>query len=382
MPPINLIVNGTFDAGATGWTGTDIEANHSEHAYLRNGSANRVAEIDGHRRATTVMEQSFTVSGSSSRTLTFDTALRTASNRHAGTEGFRVEVVDEQGAVISFAEVRPTNNVLQEFTLPVSFPKAGKYTLRFIERGRDDSLGAIVDNVELMVCFAGPTLIATANGMTPARELRVGDWVQTARGMRPVRWVGRRHFDAAALRADPKLYPVKITAGALGQGLPERDLWVSRQHRILVKSPVCQRMFDEGEVLVAAIRLCELPGIAVDTAVEAVEYVHLLFDDHEIVYAEGALSESLLLGPMTEKAIGSAAVEEITKIFPELARNHFSSRTDYFIPVPKRQQRLVARLVKNRRPAFEGSVVQGDAHMLVMPHVAGNQLTNFSCLSS
>ncbi|CUH84553.1 Hint domain-containing protein [Thalassovita mediterranea] len=361
MPPINLIVNGTFDAGATGWSGTDIEATYRETAYLGNGSLNRVAEVDGRRNQITVMEQTFTVSGSSTRELTFDTALRTASNGNAGAEGFRVEILDDSGAVIAFAEVRPTNNSLQEFTLPVSFPDAGTYTLRFTERGPNDSLGAIIDNVELMVCFHGATQIETATGPKSARDIAVGDLVLTEHGLKPVRWVGRRHLTPAELTADPTLRPVRISAGALGQGLPERDLWVSRQHRMLVHSPVCERMFGEGGSLVAAIRLCDLEGIDVDEDAQDVDYVHLLFDAHEVVFAEGCPSESLLLGPQARLALRDEAIEEVCKIFPRFKSEKFGERSAYFIPDRKQQKRLVWRLKKNARPPLQGYNARVDA---------------------
>lgn len=354
MPPINLIVNGSFDAGVTGWSGTDLETNYNEGAYLGNGSTNRVAEIDGRNNQITVMEQSFTVTGSSSRQLTFDTALRNASNGNAGAEGFRVEIVDASNTVIAFAEVRPTVNALQAFTLPVTFPDAGTYTLRFTERGPNDSLGAIVDNIELMVCFHGETQIATDGGGKSARDIAIGDMVWTESGLKPVRWVGRRHLTVADLQQDPTLRPVHIEAGALGQGLPERDLRVSRQHRMLVHSPVCERMFGAATTLVAAVRLCELDGVSIDEDAQDVDYVHLLFDDHEVVFAEGCPSESLLLGPQARLALKDDAIEEVCKIFPQFKFQGFAATSAHPIPERKQQKRLAWRLGKNARPALQG----------------------------
>lgn len=264
MAPTNLIVNGTFDAGAANWSGNDIETDHPESAYLGNGSSNRVAEMDGVTGQTTVLEQTFTVTNPTATELTFDSALRTASNSNAGSEGFTVEILDSVGTVIATTTVLPTANTLTSFSLPVTFPAAGDYTVRLTELGPDDSLGAIVDNISLMVCFHGSTRIRIPGGEKLARDVAIGDLVDTDRGPKPVRWVGRRTVSADDIASNEKFLPVKITAGALGGNLPEADLWVSRQHRMLVSAPVCDRMFGTSEVLVASIRLTGLPGIFVD----------------------------------------------------------------------------------------------------------------------
>lgn len=183
--PTNLIVNGTFNAGSTGWTGTDMETSYNEGgAYLGNGSSNRVAEMDGHSGQTTVMEQSFTVSGNGEVSATFniDSALRNASQGQAGTEGFTVEVLDGSGNVVASMTVLPTTNSYSTYTMDVLFPSAGTYTLRLTELGPDNSLGAIIDNVEMIVCFCAGTRIATPDGPRPVEALRPGDLVSTMHG--------------------------------------------------------------------------------------------------------------------------------------------------------------------------------------------------------
>jgi len=49
-----------------------------------------------------------------------------------------------------------------------------------------------------------------------------------------------------------------------------------------------------------------------------VTYIHILFDDHEIIYAEGAASESFHPGEVGLTAVTEASREEIFAIFPEL----------------------------------------------------------------
>jgi hypothetical protein len=348
-PPTNIIQNGTFDLQGLFWGGTDIETTFTEGAYFGNGSPNRVAEIDGNAGQRTVMSQSFNIAGPIETELTFIAALRT-QNTTIGQDGFRVDIVNSTGGVVATLTVLPpARGVYTTYTLPVNFTTAGSYTLRFTELGPDNSFGAIVDNISILVCFAGQTLIDTPDGAQPARQIKAGDLVTTEHGPKPVRWVGRRHVSAEELAANDKLRPVKISAGALGQGLPRADLWVSRQHRMLVSSPICQRMFGQTDILVSALKLTALPGIHLDE----IDYIHLLFDQHEVVFAEGAPSESLLLHSEALAALSPEAVEEIRILFPELAQAGQFGPDARLIPKGHQQARLANRMAQNGRPPLE-----------------------------
>lgn len=172
--------------------------------------------------------------------------------------------------------------------------------------------------VETAFCFAAGTLIETADGPRRVEDIQPGDLVMTRDGgLQPVRWRGARRL-SAALRINPALRPIRIRAGALGDNVPSSDLVVSPQHRVLVRSKVAMRMFGAMEVMVAAKQLLNLEGIDIAEDMVEVEYVHLLFDRHEVVIANGAESESLYAGPEAIRAVGRAAQEEIFAIFPEL----------------------------------------------------------------
>lgn len=160
-------------------------------------------------------------------------------------------------------------------------------------------------------------MIDTREGARPIEELRAGDQVLTVdRGAQALRWTGSRSLD---LRGNEHLRPVRIAAGALGQGLPLADLVVSRQPRVLVRSAIARRMFGADEVLVAAKHLVSLPGIEVVEDAAQVTYIHLLFDRHELVTSNGAVSESLFTGPEALKGVSEAARAEILGLFPRLA---------------------------------------------------------------
>ncbi|MDD9718421.1 Hint domain-containing protein [Dinoroseobacter sp. PD6] len=204
-------------------------------------------------------------------------------------------------------------------------------------------------------CFTHGTLILTPDGEIPIEALRVGDLVCTRdHGPQPIRWIGSR---AVVLRDEPRgddrLRPVRIVAGALGNGLPRRDLLVSRQHRMLISSRIAARMFGTPSVLGAAVKLSGLPGIFIDHGVRTVTYVHLMFDQHEIIFAEGAPTESLYLGPETLKMVPAEARQEILELFPALARGLGSPRPARPIPDGRTLKTLVARHARNKKPLLE-----------------------------
>ncbi|MEP5762135.1 MAG: Hint domain-containing protein [Litoreibacter sp.] len=205
-----------------------------------------------------------------------------------------------------------------------------------------------------ITCFCKGTLIRTKDGPCPVEKLRVGDLIVTSQsGYQSVRAVLSTLVTRDKLRTNPKLFPVKIAAHSLGNALPHRDLSVSRQHRMQVTSKITARMFDLPDVLVPAIKLTELPNIEVDTDIETVEYFHLLFDSHEVIFAEGAPTESLFIGPMAMNAVGPDARKEILELFPHLAETPQTPKPAHFIPETKLQKKLVSRHLKNDKPLLE-----------------------------
>lgn len=202
-------------------------------------------------------------------------------------------------------------------------------------------------------CFVNGTRIETPKGMVAVEELKVGDKVRTkGNGMQNIQWIGSKKLSAFDLQCNEKLSPVRITAGALGNGLPRTDLLVSRQHRMYVRSDIAKRMFGETEVLVAAIALTKLPGIYVDFSVSNVEYFHIAFNNHEVIFAEGAPAESLYFGPDALQTLSKDAVEEIYTLFPHIKESILPLDSARFIPNLKQQNKLIERLSKNGKHAI------------------------------
>lgn len=168
-------------------------------------------------------------------------------------------------------------------------------------------------------CFAAGSRIATPDGPVPVEDLRRGDLVLTRdNGFRPIRWIGGRAFDATALAEFPELQPVRVPRGTFGSDVPSADLLVSPQHRVLLAGHQVAPKQAEAEILASASDLVTL-GLACVQAVDSVSYFHMLFDTHEIVWANGCWSESFLPEAAALEGLHAAQLREILTIFPALA---------------------------------------------------------------
>ncbi len=201
------------------------------------------------------------------------------------------------------------------------------------------------------VCFARGTLIATPAGAQPIETLRAGDLVATADGRaEPIVWIGRRAVSAATTAETPGMRPVRIAAGALGNGLPLRDLRVSPQHRILIRSEIVARMLGgPREALVAAKHLVGMPGIAIGETARGIEYWHIMCRSHEVVRAEGSPAETLLPGTEALKALGYRARRELRTLLPGLETGLSRDAAARPILPRRRAEALTRRHARNRK---------------------------------
>lgn len=211
----------------------------------------------------------------------------------------------------------------------------------------DPTTGAAV----VVPCFGRGTMIDTPDGVRAVEDLRAGDMVLTRdHGPQPIRWVGASTVSAAKLDLMPNLRPIRIRAGALDAGVPERDLIVSPQHRVLVSSRIARRMFDGAEVLIAAKHLLGMDGIEIADDLAGVDYFHLLLDGHQILISDGAETESLYLGTEARKAVGPKAMREIQALFPDLADATAAVPQARNFASGKMGRKLAMRQARNHQP--------------------------------
>lgn len=179
----------------------------------------------------------------------------------------------------------------------------------------------------VVACFTPGTKIATLRGETPVERLLVGDKVVTRdNGVQELRWIGQKKVDWRLMTANPHLKPVLIRQGSLGNDMPERDLMISQNHRVLVTNERTALQFDAGEVLVAAKHL--IGGLSV-RSIDSIgtTYIHFMFDRHEVVLSDGIWTESFQPTDTSLKGFGNAQRAEIFELFPDLASPE--GRADY-----------------------------------------------------
>lgn len=228
---------------------------------------------------------------------------------------------------ITLAETQTINGGNPETVQIASINGSDEATVFLQEEQSDDSetnhinetVGLVTFEQGQILCFTPGTLIDTPFGPRDVATLEVGDLVLTAdQGPQPIRYVARRRLSPADLHLAPHLRPVTIRAGALAPGLPTRDLTVSPQHRMLLTGWRAQLHFGLEEVLVPARGLVNDNSILVDHRPAPVDYIHLCLDQHQILTAHGAQTESLLPGALEKSDLPPAAREELFTLFPHL----------------------------------------------------------------
>ncbi len=177
--------------------------------------------------------------------------------------------------------------------------------------------GSIVtfSNIERIICFTPGTLISTVHGPRLVEDLRPGDLIVTRdNGPQPLRWIGQKTVAATGVNAPIRLHQ-SLLQGATA------PLLVSPQHRMLWTGSRAQMLFGDNEVLVAAHHLLSNPGAQ---RIEGgdVTYMHLMLDQHEVIYANGAPTESFFPGDAALSALTGQSRDEMFSIFPELRSHH------------------------------------------------------------
>ena len=192
-------------------------------------------------------------------------------------------------------------------TITITDPDTGEV----IEEYTYDDVETVIDqDGNIVPCLVAGTLIETDRGMVLVEDLKEGDLVLTAdNGYKPIKWIGSRSVPGRG-----KYAPIRIKAGTLGT---TRDLRVSPLHRMVVSGLEAELYFGDPEVFVPAKFLVNGDTIFTEECAD-VTYFHILFDSHEVIYAEGAMTESFPPGQQGLGNFSAETREEILSLFPEL----------------------------------------------------------------
>lgn len=184
------------------------------------------------------------------------------------------------------------------------------YTVTDDEGNSDVGSVEVTTEVSSPPCFVAGTQIETIKGALAVENLEIGTLVVTRdHGLQPLRWIGR-----STRRATGRSAPVVFLANALGD---HGRIAVSPNHRILITSELAVLLFGQSEVLVKAKHLVNDTTIRVQADGQAVTYVHLLFDQHEIISGNGLESESYHPGDETLDSFDAYTRSEVLELMPD-----------------------------------------------------------------
>jgi len=210
-----------------------------------------------------------------------------------------------EGYAIRMGERNDGNNATTAFVTNGPMIAGQSYT--FTSEG---NIGNCALPYSEFACFTAGTMIKTERGERPVEDLSPGDRVMTRdHGMQTIRWAGRRTVAGIGNMA-----PVTFDAGTLGCSEP---LTVSRNHRMLITGTMAELVCGGDELLLSAKMLVNDRNVRHEPC-GFVTYVHIMFDYHEIIWANDCLTESFYVGDHAMKALDEAHATEVLAIFPEV----------------------------------------------------------------
>lgn len=178
-------------------------------------------------------------------------------------------------------------------------------------------------NTNVYVCFCAGTRIRTPTGDVPVETLKIGDLIQTASGEAvPIQWLSKRHVSAAEQLFRPDSRPVCIPRDALGRNRPNRDLWLSPQHRVLICNWQAELLFGDAEVFVHAKHLPAGVTGAPDPTFKPFDYHHILLENHRVVVSNGLETESLFPGDVATASLDDDARASMLSVLSRLETAH------------------------------------------------------------
>ncbi len=182
------------------------------------------------------------------------------------------------------------------------------------------------------VCIASGSMIQTPQGETPIERLCAGDQVMTLdHGPRALIWTGSRSLTLP--RTPQSQIPIELKANCCGTGLPSQDLILSPQHQILSAGKAVASHTNQPQALSRAKALTMRKGVRRMEGKRSVVYHSLLFECHEIIFANGLAVESFYPGPYALSLLSELEKLQILAKIP-----HLSDDTEQTYGTPARPE--------------------------------------------
>jgi hypothetical protein len=170
-------------------------------------------------------------------------------------------------------------------------------------------------------CFLKGTRIATPLGDLPVQKLQIGDEVHTHDGVKPIRWIGYNKFEKSEGNIwDKGVMPIRVARFAIDNRTPRRDLYLSPAHCLYIDG-----------FLIPVVHLINESSITthMPSSVNVIEYYHIEFDAHEVIYAEGIPVESYL--PTKRQNFSNfVEYEQLHGIESQSNKTPFAPRVGYY----------------------------------------------------
>jgi type VI protein secretion system component Hcp len=210
-------------------------------------------------------------------------------------------------------------------------------------------------------CYCPDTLILTDRGDVAVETLSIGDHVMTMSGAaRPIRWIGRRSYSGRFAVGQKDILPICIKAGAIDDNVPRRDLWISPHHAMYLNG-----------VLIEARNLVNGASIVQAKSIDKVEYFHIELETHDVIIAEGALSESFI-NDDSRNMFHNA--HEYATLYPDGldgAAHYCAPRLDCGYEIEAARHRIAVRAGLTRADARTAGPLRGHVDIVSMNCIAG-----------
>jgi uncharacterized delta-60 repeat protein len=217
----------------------------------------------------------------------YQTANGSQSFSASGSSGDRpmwTSVSSDQSLIVGVVDTSGTNNIFSTFkftgsgVLDTNFGSSTSISLS------NSGITSLTSNSSTTpICFARGTHIQIGEQSKPVESLSISNQVSTKTASAAIKWIGYQRRTPEFAQFQDYL-PVKISAGALDDNLPLRDLYLSPDHALLVDGHLIHaKALVNGKTIV---QMTEWEG--------DIEYYHIETEAHEIIYAEGVPCETFI----------------------------------------------------------------------------------------